>query len=133
MKRVYTLPEANALLPLIKAIGREIVERTALRRQLHRNRQRLEEARTPEGLLQELAELDARICAQDEGIAGSRREFEGHGMTVNCTHPLTVHIPGHSRSGPVVFCWQDGEGSLGFGHPLGEEEELRRPLRLKAV
>ena len=49
------------------------------------------------------------------------------------TNPLTVHIPGQSRSGPVVFCWEEGEDSVCFGHPLGEEQEARRPLKLKAI
>lgn len=30
----------------------------------------------------------------------------------------------------VVFCWQEGEDDVGFGHPLGEEEHQRRPLRV---
>ena len=133
MNRIYTLPEANRVLPLLASIAKEFVERRALRRSLHREREQLETARTPEGLRGELSELDIRISDQDDGLATCRREIEDMGMSVLRTNPLTVHIPGQSRSGPVVFCWEEGENTVCFGHPLGDELEARRPLRLKAI
>lgn len=132
MKRTYTLPEANRVLALVRVIGAELIERRTLRRTLNRQREQLEASSTPEGLCQSLAELDARIYEQDDGVARCKQELEGLGMTVLRTNPLTVHISGDSRSGPVVFCWQEGESTVCFGHPVGEEEEQRRPLRLKA-
>jgi hypothetical protein len=80
-----------------------------------------------------LANLDARIYEHDEALFRCRKELETLGMTVLRMSPLTVHIPGYSRSGPVVFCWEEGEATVCFGHPVGEEEEQRRPLRLRAV
>ena len=133
MKRVYTLPEANLALTLLRAIAAEFVERRALRRKLHREREQLERVRTPEGMTQELADLDARVYEQDEALFRCRREIESLGMTVLRTHPLTVHIPGTSRSGPVTFCWEEGETTVCYGHRVGEEEDVRRPLRLKAI
>lgn len=132
MKRTYTLPEANQALKLVRAIATELLERRTARRALGREREQLEAADTPEGLRSELSELDARIWEHDEAIARCRQELVDLGMTVLRTNPLTVHIPGESRSGTVVFCWQEGEGSVCFGHPLGEEEDQRRPLRFRA-
>jgi hypothetical protein len=51
-------------------------------------------------------------------------------MTVLRTNPLTVHIPGTAKSGEVVFCWQEGESSVCYGHPPGQEEHQRRPLKV---
>ncbi|MBP8301171.1 MAG: DUF2203 family protein [Planctomycetes bacterium] len=48
------------------------------------------------------------------------------------TNPLTVHIPGQSKTGAVVFCWQEGEGAVCYGHPTGQEKEQRRPLQIRA-
>ena len=79
-----------------------------------------------------LSDLDARIYEQDEGIHLARRELEALGLRVLRTNPLTVHCPGQSRSGPLVFCWQEKEDAVCFGHPEGGEEEHRRPLRLRA-
>lgn len=130
MKRTYTLQEANTALKLVRAIAAELLERRTERRSLARQREQLEAAQTPEGLRGELAELDARIWEHDEGLTRCRHELEDLGMTVLRTNPLTVHIPGTSKSGAVVFCWQEGESSVCFGHPLGQEEHQRRPLRV---
>lgn len=137
MKRTYTLAQANLAMPLIRAIAAELVERRIERRALRRRRELLEKARTPEGLRDELAELDARIWEHDEALARCHAEYEELGMTVLRTNPLTIHIPGESR-GPrpaqntVVFCWQEGEETVCHGHPVGEEEDQRRPLRIRA-
>jgi len=133
MKRVYTLPEANAILPMVRTIAAEMVERRARRRQLSELREELESCRTPEGLLQSLAEVDAQVFEQDEALRRCRTELEGLGMTVLRQTPLTVHISGSSRSGPVVFCWQESEDSVCHGHPVGQEQEHRRPLKIKSA
>lgn len=133
MKRNYTLAEANQVLPLVRVIAAEFTERRSVRRTLARERDQLENARTPEGLRGELAELDARIAEQDEGLFRCRRELEDLGMRVLQSHPLTLHIQGQSRSGPVVFCWEEGEPNVCFGHAIGEEEDARRPLKLKSA
>lgn len=130
MNRTYTLPEANQALKLVRAIAAELLERRTARRTLARQREQLEAAETPEGLRSELAELDARIWEHDEALTRCKAELEELGMTVLRTNPLTVHIPGTSKAGTVVFCWQEGESSVCFGHPVGEEEHHRRPLRV---
>lgn len=142
----YTLKEANQVLKLVRIIANELLERRNDRRQLARRRAQLETAQTPEGLRSELSELDARIWEHDEALYNCKHELEDLGLTVLRTNPLTVHIPGRNApakgrkkasaratatpSQNVVFCWQEGEGGVGFGHPLGEEEDQRRPLRV---
>lgn len=132
MKRTYSLQEANQALRLVRAIAAEMLERRTSRRALARQREQLEAAVTPEGLRGELAELDARIWEHDEATARCKSELEDLSMTVLRTNPLTIHIPGESRAGTVVFCWQEGEAAVCFGHPVGEEEHQRRPLRVRA-
>jgi hypothetical protein len=142
----YTLKEANQVMKLVRVIANEMLERRTDRRRLGRERNQLEVAVTPEGLRSELAELDARIWEHDEALYNCKHELEDLGLTVLRTNPLTLHIPGRSlptpgskkaaprgmpvRSQEVVFCWQEGEKDVGFGHPLGEEEHQRRPLRV---
>jgi hypothetical protein len=132
MKRQYTLREANKALLLVRSIAHELVERRAVLRSLRRDRHLLAEAATPEGVETGLAELDIRMAEQNAAISQCCRELEGLGMNVLRTTPLTVHIPGNSSSGPVVFCWEEGETKVCYGHAKGEEEDQRRPLRLKA-
>ena len=140
----YTLKEANQVLKLVRVIAAEMLERRNDRRGLARRRDQLEMAETPEGLRSELAELDARIWEHDEALYHCKHELEDLGLVVLRTNPLTVHIPGRSLPAKgrkskanaeasdreVVFCWQEGEDDVCFGHPLGEEEHQRRPLRV---
>lgn len=136
----YSLKEANQVLKLVRVIAAEMLERRTERRSLARERDQLESAVTPEGLRSELAELDARIWEHDEALHTCKHELEDLGLTVLRTNPLTVHLPGRSlptkgkanqlKSHEVVFCWQEGEDAVCFGHPLGEEEHQRRPLRV---
>lgn len=142
----YNLKEANQVLKLVRVISDEMLERRTDRRRLSRRRDQLEAAQTPEGLRSELSELDARIWEHDDALYNCKQELEDLGLTVLRTNPLTVHIPGRSvpatgrkrakaratstPSQDVVFCWQEGEDDVGFGHPLGDEEHQRRPLRV---
>lgn len=132
MPILYTLAQCNALLPLVRAVTKEIIERRQERRQLNRRRDELEQARSPEGLQTALADLDTAVYEQEEGVRKSRKELEALGLTVLRLHPLTVHFPGQTRLGEsVVFCWQEGDESVTHGHAHGEEENPRRPLRLR--
>ncbi len=129
----YTLDQSTTILPLVKAITQEVIERRKDRRRLVRTRGELEAAATPEGLKHALAELDATIFEHDGALEHSQSELEELGLTVLRLNPLTVHFPGRTRTGNVVFCWQEGEASLCHGHAVGEEEEPRRPLKVRIV
>ena len=129
----YSLDQSNLILPLVKAIAHEFIERRGQHRQLTRLRKELENSSTPEGLGQSLANLDAMIFEHSTAISQSNGELEALGLTILRRQPLTVHFPGRTRSGKVVFCWQEGEESLCHGHAIGEEEEPRRPLKVRIV
>lgn len=132
MRRTFTLAETIALLPLVKAIALEVIERRQTRRRLQQQRYEMEGAATPEGLAVALSNLDAEIFAHDEGIRKAGQDLLGLGLTVLRTQPLTVHFPGRTRTGDIVFCWQEGEEGVCYGHPIGQEEDPRRPLKLRS-
>lgn len=133
----FTLDQTTALLPLVKAVAKEIVERRTARRHLVRSRDVLEAAQLTGSQASEqrpsLAALDARIIEHDEGLARSQQELESFGLTILRLNPLTIHFPGHTRTGNVVFCWQENEETVCHGHAVGEEEEPRRPLKVKVI
>lgn len=127
----YTLSEANAILPLVKTIARELAERRGERQRVMRLREELEAAVTPEGLGEALAEADGELQGHTDAMRRAREELEGLGLSVLRVNPLTVHFPGRAPSS-VVFCWMEGDDVIGHGHPVGEEEEPRRPLQVRA-
>ncbi len=130
---LLSLDHANRLLPLVKGIAAEVIERRKLRQELSNVREALEKARSPEGLTRALADLDARIYEQDESMCFCQRELSVLGLGVLKLEPLTIHFPGKTSTAKVVFCWQEGENRLCHGHPVGEEEEPRRPLKVRVV
>lgn len=131
MHSPYTLAQAKSLLPLVQAIVTELVERRDQRRATKRQIEGLEAAASPEGLCLSLSELDAQLAAADAGMERSKQELESLGLVVMRTNPVTIHFPGISRNDRLVFCWQEGERGLCYGHAVGEEEDPRRPLRVK--
>lgn len=131
--KTYTLAEANKALPLVQAIAREVLERRRERRDALRQIRELEQATSPEGLCQSLSELDAHLYQAEEGLRNAKREYESLGLTVLRLNPVTIHFPGRTRTESLVFCWQEGEDGVGHGHPTGEENEPRRPLRVRSA
>lgn len=129
----YTLDQSTTILPLVKTIAQEFVERREQRRLLIRERELLRNAATPEGLKLSLTELDTTIFNHSNGLARANEELEELGLEVLRQQPLTIHFPGRTRTGNVVFCWQEGEDNLCHGHAVGEEEEPRRPLQVRII
>ncbi len=132
MRPSYSLEDCNRMLVLVRAIARELSERRNHLRELERTRQDLLAAETPEGLEHALTELDAEQYATHEGIRNTIHELELHGLTLLRLRPVTIHFPGVTKRGPIVFCWQEGDDAICHGHPTGEEQEPRRQLKLSA-
>ena len=65
------------------------------------------------------------------GLREALLELETLGGSILRLNPLTVHLPGATRSGEIVFCWQAGEEHICHGHLPGQEDEPRRPLRVR--
>ena len=128
----YTLAQANKLLPLVQSIVSEIIERRTERRALKKMIDGLEAAWSPEGLCLSLSDLDAQLAAADAGIEHSRHELEQLGLVIMRMNPVTIHFPGTSRNERLVFCWQENERGVCYGHAVGEEEDPRRPLRVRS-
>ncbi len=127
----FSLAECNAMLPLVRAISAEIMERRRQRSRLVRRRDEFEHAPTPEGLSVAIADLSARICEAEDGIHRACQELERHHLTVLRINPLVVHFPGRTQGDDLVFCWQEDDATVSHGHPSGQEEEPRFPLKLR--
>ena len=132
MKR-FTLDQCTGMLPIVKAIAAEMVERRRESQRLIRIRSGLQSALTPEGVRMALAEIEAQVVENIRGINHAGQELKDLGLSVLRQTPLTVHFPGRTRGDDVVFCWNEHEEAVCHGHAVGEEEEPRRPLKVKLV
>ena len=135
MQTRYTLDEANQALRLVRVIAREMAERRdELLRLSDRARAARRSADDEQGV--DYAQA-ARVRELEEASGRCRAELQQLGLTILREDPLTLHFPGASRvpegadaGPPVVFCWQEGEDAVDYGHADGEEEHPRRPLRV---
>lgn len=113
--------QAKALLPLLRAISREIRERRATLDRVERTRADLVAAAetTPEGFLMSLQDLDLTIREERRGLEAALRELDGLGLEVPSIDPLIIYIPGESNGQEVVYFWEEsGEES---GKKVDEE------------
>jgi len=127
----FTLNEALEILPLVKAIAAEIIERRNDRLRALKVKEELEAATSPEGLGMAISELEMEIVGHDEGMAHGRDELERLGLTVLRMLPLTIHFRGRATPQSVVFCWMEGDTGIDHGHLAGEEYGTRRPLLVR--
>jgi hypothetical protein len=119
----------------LRSIGAEVRALRTERRELDRLVKELEseaDRSTSEGVESALTEAQFRQREVQWQLRRCEQETQALGLTVQSLNPFTVHIPGRTRSGELVFCWEEGERTIGHGHELGEENEPRRPLRIRS-
>jgi hypothetical protein len=115
----FTLADCNAILPLIHAIAGELIDRRDQFKRLRRQLQALQQAPTPEGLGTAIADLEARILEQEDGIAAACEELARYGVSVQRLNPLIVHFPS-ADSAESVFCWSERERCVAHRHSASE-------------
>lgn len=116
--RRCTLAQCNAMLPLIRAIASELIERRQRFRALRSTRRELERSYSPEGLGVALADLETQILHEEDGILRVCEELTRHGLTVHRLSPLIVHFPGENGS-DAAYCWREDEEAVAVHHPGG--------------
>ncbi|MBY0525881.1 MAG: DUF2203 domain-containing protein [Gemmataceae bacterium] len=120
-KKYYSVAEANATLPLVRAIVRDIAE---LARDLHERQERLERVRPNDRKLRNEAyqeEVD-RVLAEIERDRGRMREFAGElaqlGIEMKDPYVGLIDFPCWMGNREVYLCWRLGEADVGFWHEL---------------
>jgi chromosome segregation ATPase len=97
-------PRAQALIPLLRSITRELEERRAEIERLEAHRDRTEaDVPVDQDLLRSLA---AEIAVHRRELRAAESELERLGCSVVGTTPLTIRIPTGSRRGSRSLIWQ---------------------------
>lgn len=118
-EELFTRESANELLPLVRSIAAEIVERRNARTALAAARRVLERSNTPEGLRGSLAHLDAQIFSHDEGLRSAREELLNLGIEILREVPLTLGFPMTGEDGQArLAIWHWNEPEVGHGPVL---------------
>jgi len=111
MKHIqYDRMRAKEILPLLDAIGREIVERNQELELLEARIERLGETSGPAS--EKMRQLVAEAAAHRRGLRLAKSELERLGCSVVGTEPLTFRIPGRVGEAKQSFVWQPGDPVL---------------------
>ena len=126
--KVFTVEQANKMLPLVRRIVRDIVD---AHRAWARAVQAFEAAATwtrADSPSSQLATLEAevrRLAAEIEGYLGELREL---GVEFKGFEQGLVDFPGE-RDGRIVYlCWKLDEDTVSFWHEVADGYTGRQPI-----
>ena len=133
-RKCYTLDEANAMLPLLRAILRDV---TTLANELRERYERLARLQKPEGLDQAHQEEVQHLAAEFE--RGQEKmheyEFELQKLDVELKDYYTGLIDfRHLKDGREVYlCWRLGEEEVAHWHELNSGFQGRKRIKDKVL
>jgi hypothetical protein len=134
-KKYYTPAEANATLPLVRAIVTDI---TALARDLRERQERLTQIRPPKGgrlgrdYEEELHHLEQELEADRERMLGYVEELTKLGVELKDPDVGLIDFLGRMNGRDVYLCWRLGEPEVGYWHDLDAGFAGRQKLRAEA-
>lgn len=129
-RRLFTVEEANAMLPLVKAIASDIAE---LAQSLIERRERLEEMLSSRPALrrdpysEELQQVQREMEIDAERLQGYVEELRELGVEAKGPQGL-VDFPSLMDGRVVYLCWKLGETEVSHWHELQAGFAGRQPL-----
>jgi hypothetical protein len=131
-KKYFTAVEANATLPLVRSIVRDITE---LAGDLRDRQERLTRVRrTQHGVLsgayqEEVHLAEAEIERDSERLLEYERELRELGVELKDYFTGLVDFPCHMDNREVYLCWRLGEPEIAYWHELEAGFAGRQCLR----
>ncbi len=136
LKRLFTPAEANAALPLVRAIVTDLVQ---LSRDVIDRRERLEQlkanrARRPHGVYdEELTQIEEELQRDAEQLQGFVDELLELGVEPKSGPEGLVDFPAQLDGRTVYLCWKLGEPEVRHWHELDAGFRGRQPLTPQAL
>lgn len=114
MNKSYDLHEAEALIPLLSVVNREIHERMQEIKALKREVKKLKESAELGAKARRIQEghLLASISNHKLEVRLAQREISRLGCFFDEEDPSTVHIPGENGDLDAGFTWRVGEAEI---------------------
>lgn len=129
--RLFTIDQANAMLPLVRAITRDVVE---LATGVMERKQRLDvlvkgrPARSSDVYRDELDQTEEQIEKDVARLQGYAEELLELGLELKSPLDGLVDFPTQIDGKPALLCWKLGEPAVLFWHDLESGFEGRQPL-----
>ena len=132
-KKYFTVAEANAALPLVRVIVRDI---TVLARDLRERHERLSRVRKPErGSLgdayqEELQQVQAEFERDQERMQEYEQELKKLGIELKDYYTGLIDFPCWLDDREVYLCWRLGEPAVDHWHEVDAGFAGRRKLEM---
>src|SRR5712692_3492570 len=120
-KKYFTVAEANAALPLVRAIVRDIAE---LARSLKERHERLQRVRPHqrgalgEAYEEESLQVQAEFERDQERMREYERELKELGVELKDYFRGLIDFPCWMANREVYLCWRQGEAEVAYWHEL---------------
>jgi hypothetical protein len=130
-RRLFTAAEANAALPLVRAIVSDLVQ---LSRDVIERRERLEQLRgnraaRPHGVYdEELSQIEDELQRDAEQLQEYVDELLELGVEPKSGPEGLVDFPAQIDGRPVYLCWKLGEPAVTHWHELDAGFRGRQPI-----
>jgi hypothetical protein len=130
-RKTFTVQQANATLPLVRAIVSDLVQ---LAKEVFDRRRRLtllfegrrRDASGPYG--EELAQIEEGLDRDTLQLQEYIEELEQVGVELKSATEGLVDFPAILEDREVYLCWKLGEPEVGYWHELEEGYQGRQPL-----
>ncbi len=133
-KKYFTVGEANASLPLVRAIVRDIIE---LAHDLRERQERLGRVQSAqrvtigEAYQEEIHHALEEIEREQERLLEYEQELGNLGVELKDYQTGLVDFPCRMEGREVYLCWRYGEPEVGFWHELEAGFAGRQKLRVE--
>jgi hypothetical protein len=135
-KRYFTVSEANAMLPLVRAILRDISELAADLRERQERLSRLQPP--PKGAMSAAHREELQLAQEEferdqERLVEYERELRNLGIELKGYSPGLIDFPCWLDNREVCLCWQMGEPEVGYWHEVDAGFRGRQKLKVGAT
>lgn len=135
-KKYFTVPEANATLPLVGAIVKDIADLASQLRDRHERVQRL--AGSPKGRMAEAYEEELVLFQQEQQRCEDRMreyvtELTSLGVELKDYYTGLIDFPAWMDGHEVYLCWRLGEPEVAHWHELDTGFAGRQKLKAGAA
>ncbi len=133
-KKYFTLTQANAALPLVRAIVSDIV---TLATDLRERRDRLERVKPPkrgsiaEAYQEELQHAQADSERDEERLLEYKQELEDLGVELKDWYIGLVDFPSWLGNHEVCLCWRLGEADVAYWHEIDAGYAGRKKIKIQ--
>jgi hypothetical protein len=135
-KKFYTIEEANATLPLLRSILRDVTE---LARELRERNDRLSRVQTPkpggipEAHREELQQMHAEMERGQERMREYEQELKSLNVELKDYFTGLIDFPCWLDGRAVYLCWRLGEAEVAFWHEWDSGFAGRKTLEKDTV